>query len=41
MIGNLWTHLVKIVRIEKWGVTIDAPLIYLLGQKKTKHVKHG
>ena len=40
MIGNLWTHLVKIVRIEKWGVTIDAPLILPLGQIETKNVRN-
>lgn len=32
-------HHVKIVHIEKWAVTIGAPLIYLLGQKKIKNVK--
>ena len=32
-------HRVKIVHIEKWAVTIGAPLIYLLGQKKIKNVK--
>lgn len=37
---KLWTHLVKIVHIEKWGVMIDAPLIYLLGQIETKNVRN-
>lgn len=39
MIGNLWTHLVKIAHIEKWGVMLDAPLIYHIGQIETKNVK--